>query len=53
MINKQLVTDDVSVIVKYIPPPNKAPVANAGTDQIVNSEVLSSWMVLQAKMMVL
>ncbi len=29
--------DDVKVIDKYIPPPNQLPVANAGTDQIVNS----------------
>ena len=30
-------TDDVKVTVKYIPPPNKPPIANAGPDQTVNA----------------
>jgi tetratricopeptide (TPR) repeat protein len=30
-------SDSMKVIVKYIPPPNQPPIANAGEDQIVNS----------------
>ena len=30
-------TDEIKVTIKYIPPPNKHPVANAGTDQTVNA----------------
>ena len=30
-------TEDSRVVVKYIPPPNQSPIANAGTDQTVNA----------------
>ena len=45
MLFELTVTDDkgatntatAKVTVKYIPPPNQPPIANAGTDQTVNS----------------
>jgi hypothetical protein len=30
-------TEDSRVVVKYIPPPNQSPIANAGTDKIANA----------------